>query len=138
MKPVSLKTHILTLLEKDKEFHTERDRRYYEVSQEREKALKIKEQADRDALDLARQIQTYKDEKANFLREQINRERGDYATKQDLKSFSDKMDAVLNPIVSFVASQQGRSSGLNSGWIILGQAISLIAAIIAIIVAANK
>jgi hypothetical protein len=33
-------------------------------------ALAIKDRADRDALDLARTIQSYKDEKANKLREQ--------------------------------------------------------------------
>jgi hypothetical protein len=60
------------------------DRRYAEVNVEKEKALKIKETADLAALQLAREIQTYKDEKANELRSQIESERGSYATKEDL------------------------------------------------------
>jgi hypothetical protein len=82
-------------------FMTERDRRYSEVAQEREKALAIKETADLAALELAREIQTYKDEKANELREQINSERGLYLTKAEAK-----------PLFDFIASAQGRSSGL--------------------------
>lgn len=95
----------------DQALAAERDRRYTEVSQEREKALKIKEQADRDALGLAREIQTYKDEKANELREQISRERGLYVTQQELKGISDKIEAQMKPINEFVSSQQGRTTG---------------------------
>ncbi len=64
----------------------ERDRRYSEVKAAEEKALIIKQRADEAALGLAREIQTYKDEKANQLREQIGAERGTYATKDDLAS----------------------------------------------------
>ena len=92
-------------------FFEERDRRYTEVALEREKALKIKEQADRDALGLAREIQTYKDEKANELREQISRERGEYVTQTQLQGVADKIQATLKPVLEFVSAQQGRSSG---------------------------
>jgi len=68
-------------------FYEERDRRYTEVNIEREKALKIKETADLAALQLAREIQTYKDEKANQLREQINSERNLYPTKSQLYGY---------------------------------------------------
>lgn len=98
-------------IDADDRFQSERDRRYAEVALEREKALKIKEQADRDALGLAREIQTYKDEKANELREQISRERGEYVTQSQLKGVADKLEATLKPVLDFVASQQGRSSG---------------------------
>lgn len=94
-------------------FQEERDRRYAEVATEREKALKIKETADLAALGLAREIQTYKDEKANQLREQINSERGHYATKDDLTAAIDKLGETIKPIVAFVGSQQGRFSGWN-------------------------
>ncbi len=52
-----------------------------------QRALQIKETADLAALDLARQIQTYKDEAANELREQINSERNLYPTKSQLYSY---------------------------------------------------
>ncbi len=91
--------HNEALREAAKEFDAERDRRYTEVKNAEEKALRIKEQADRDALGLAREIQTYKDEKANQLREQINSERVTYATKSDLQGLSDKVEALLRPLL---------------------------------------
>lgn len=92
-------------------FQEERDRRYAEVATEREKALKIKETADLAALGLAREIQTYKDEKANELREQISSERGLYATKNDLSAAIEKVEETIKPIAAFVSAQQGRSAG---------------------------
>lgn len=104
----------------------ERDRRYAEVALEREKALKIKEEADKAALGLAREIQTYKDEKANELREQINSERGHYASKNDLMVSMDKIDAQLKPILSYVASNQGRDRGIGTSWAVLLGSIAAI------------
>jgi hypothetical protein len=94
-------------------FQDERDRRYAEVATEREKALKIKETADLAALGLAREIQTYKDEKANELREQIGSERGHYATKDDLIAAVEKLEETIKPIAGYIASQQGRIGGWN-------------------------
>jgi hypothetical protein len=85
----------------------ERDRRYAEVNIEKEKALKIKETADLAALQLAREIQTYKDEKANELREQINSERGHYSSKDDMRALEDKLTAMIAPLIAYVNSQQG-------------------------------
>ena len=100
---VSLKEHLAALRTADMRFEDERDRRYSEVNIEREKALKIKETADLAALQLAREIQTYKDEKANELREQINSERGLYVTNKDIE-----------PIKAYVSSQTGRVLGMNA------------------------
>lgn len=128
----------------DKVFLEERDRRYTEVNIEREKALKIKETADLAALGLAREIQTYKDEKANELREQINSERNIYATKNELltaiSSLTDKLDALEknmdNQLKSIFGTQnisQGKSLGTE---ITIGKiyaAIGAVGAILAII-----
>src|SRR6476660_3710272 len=92
-------------------FHEERDRRYAEVATEREKALKIKETADLAALGLAREIQNYKDEKANELREQINSERGEYASKSDLRSSVEKLEEMLKPLTACVSVSQGQHAG---------------------------
>jgi hypothetical protein len=103
-------------------FYEERDRRYSEVNIEREKALKIKETADLAALGLAREIQTYKDEKANELREQINSERGLYATKEDLRNLEDKLTALIKPLSEFVIGAAGgkaRATDFRT-WIIAG------------------
>jgi hypothetical protein len=95
----------------EEKFQAERDRRYTEVGVEREKALKIKETADLAALGLAREIQTYKDEKANELREQISQERGLYVSKPELSGAIEKLEETIKPISQFVQSQQGRSAG---------------------------
>ncbi len=61
-----------------------------------QRAITIKENADESALGLAREIQQYKDEKANELREQINSERGLYVTHSEFKVVSDYVTAQLS------------------------------------------
>jgi hypothetical protein len=117
---IPLKEHLEALRAADMRFEEERDRRYTEVNIEREKALKIKETADLAALQLAREIQTYKDEKANELREQISSERGLYATNKDIE-----------PIKSYVSSQTGRGLGMYA---LFGVVMTLLMAAIAIAV----
>lgn len=95
------------------ELERERDRRYAEVRNEQEKALKIKETADLAALGLARDIQTYKDEKANELRSQIERERGTYATHSDLSALSERFDAAHQPVLDYISSQRGVTRGVS-------------------------
>ena len=115
---VSLKEHLDALRIADHRFEEERDRRYTEVNIEREKALKIKETADLAALQLAREIQSYKDEKANQLREQINSERGLYATNKDIE-----------PVKAYISGQTGRGLGMNA---MFGTAMVLVMAGIAL------
>jgi hypothetical protein len=103
-----------------------------------EVARAVKERGDRDALLLAREIQTYKDEKANNLREQIGGERGMYATKGDLKAATEKLDVALAPVLTYISSQQGRSSGLDKGWAIIIGAAGLVATIIAALAFLSK
>jgi outer membrane murein-binding lipoprotein Lpp len=86
-----------------REFLEERDRRYSEVKAAEEKALAVKQRADEQALGLAREIQIYKDEKANELREQISSERGSYATKEDLAASVRELTATISPLTSYVS-----------------------------------
>jgi len=112
---VSLREHLLALRAADIRFQNERDRRYTELQAERDRALIIKS-AD----------QAYRDEKANDLRDQISRERGEYASKTDLQGSIDTINATLKPLVEFVAAQQGvRQGGLD-----LRQAIAWVVAFI--------
>jgi hypothetical protein len=105
---ISLQEHWETLEAANEKFAAERDRRYSEVNIEREKALKIKEEADKAALGLAREIQSYKDEKANQLREQISSERGSFATKDDLASAIREIGASIQPLSTYVAGMAGK------------------------------
>lgn len=98
----------------NKEFQAERDRRYSEVNVEREKALKIKEEADKAALGLAREIQTYKDEKANQLREQITSERGSFASKDDLAAAMRELNASIQPLNAYVVGMGGQVAKADS------------------------
>jgi hypothetical protein len=137
---VTLREHLEKLAEADAKFEAERDRRYSEVALEREKALKIKETADLAALQLAREIQTYKDEKANELREQISSERGLYATKDDLANMNREIVATIKPLVDYVSSQRGvkEGIGISSGALVaLIGVIASIAAVVGIIVGLN-
>lgn len=95
----------------NEKFAAERDRRYSEVKQAEEKALKVKEEADKSALGLAREIQLYKDEKANQLREQINSERGTYPTKEELASAVRELTAMIAPLTGYMKQSQGEHSG---------------------------
>jgi len=117
--------HTVALRAADDQFNAERDRRYTEVKNAEEKALKIKEQADRDALSLAREIQSYKDEKANELREQISSERGEYASKGDLVAAVEKIEAQLKPINEYIASDRGRGSGVLASWQVMIAVVGL-------------
>ncbi len=115
----------------EEKFQAERNLRYAEVKAEQEKALQIKEKADEAALNLARDIQVYKDEKANELREQINSERGLYATKGDLQAVSEKIEATIKPLSEYVSTNRGKGEGISLSWAVLLGTVALIAALFA-------
>jgi hypothetical protein len=100
--------------EAEEKFEKERDRRYAEVDIEREKALKIKDEADKRALFLQAETQKYKDEKANELRSQIERERGNYSTKDDLSAAETRFATALRPIADYVTAQTGGAVERNT------------------------
>ena len=112
---VTLKEHFEALAaereQRYQEVAKERDQRYAEVKAEQEKALVIKDTASRDALALARHYQTYRDEQANKLREQINSERGLYATKDDLANAMREISATIKPLADYISAAGGRSGG---------------------------
>jgi len=134
------KSNCITLREYYDQRHTEyekfmeeRDRRYAEVALEREKALKIKETADLSALQLAREIQTYKDEKANELREQINSERGKYATKDDMANVTEKFEALIKPLAEALQSNQGRATGITDSGKVVAAILTIGIALIGVL-----
>jgi hypothetical protein len=113
-------------------FQREVDRRYTEVKLAEEKALLVKQRADEQALGLAREIQTYKDEKANQLREQITGERGLYATKNDLSSAVDKLEVTMKPALEYVSSAAGRGVGIKDSQTNIAWVVALIMGLLAI------
>jgi hypothetical protein len=129
--PVPLKDYLAALREADLRFNAERDRRLTEVAVEREKALKIKETADLAALQLARADQTYKDEQANKLREQINSERNIYVTQDQLVAAVREVTAAIGPLTDYVSKQQGGhdrtgEARLNIGAVLGGLSVLLV------------
>ncbi len=102
---------------------------------EREKALRIKEQADRDALSLARADQTYKDEQANKLREQINSERNIYVTQDQLIAAIREMTNKIQPIADYTAGQQGANRGGQESRAGLYAAVTLAVVVAGVLVA---
>jgi vacuolar-type H+-ATPase subunit H len=127
---VTLREHLEMRIHYESMLQQANDRRYAEVNIEREKALKIKEEADKAALGLAREIQTYKDEKANELREQISSERGLYTTKPELIASIEKVEALIAPLTAYVNSQRGRGAGLGAGWSYVVSGVGLLSTII--------
>jgi hypothetical protein len=124
-------THNEAMRRSQATFEQERDRRYSEVAIEREKALKIKETADLAALGLARDIQVYKDEKANELRSQIERERGTYVQQSDLAAAVSKFDVQLKPALDYVTSQQGRADSRSDGRATLDSTTKVVGTVLA-------
>lgn len=94
-------------------FYEERDRRLTEVGVEREKALKIKEEADKAALELDRQIRAYKDEKQNEFRGALDDLSQKMATRRELEDTKGTIQVALKPLVDYVSAQQGRSQGIG-------------------------
>jgi hypothetical protein len=138
---IALREHLEILRAADLRLADERDRRYTAVDLEREKAQDIKNLADQRALDLASDIQHYRDEQANRLREQINSERGLYITKTDHEALIARIDALIKPLAEFVAAQQGRLLGeqgrRNTASDLAGRvtaALSLLVSIVAVAV----
>lgn len=111
----------------------ERDRRYAEVNVEKEKALKIKETADLAALQLARADQTYKDEQANKLREQINSERNIYVTQDQLAAAVREMTSLVKPVAEYVSGQRGgreNKAALYAGVLLIAAVAGVLVAIV--------
>jgi hypothetical protein len=134
MNDVPYDKHIEIVRRLDEKFQTERDRRYTEVNIEREKALKIKEEADKNALELDRQIRDYKEQKHNDLIQQNQDERGTYATQSDLKAVNEKIEALIKPLSTYVTTQQGQTKGSE---ITMGKLYACIAGLGGIVVLAN-
>lgn len=114
---VSIKEHFEKIMALNDKLIAANDRRYTEVNIEKEKALSIKEEgdkearrikdeADKTALGLAREIQTYKDETHNGLLKQWQAERGTYVT-------ADKFEGAMKPINDFMSTQRGKTQGVR-------------------------
>lgn len=101
------------------------DRRYTEGNELRAMALKIKETADRDALELDRASQAYKAERYDVRSEQSLKEAGIYATRDDLAEVVNTFKKSLKPIEDFISNLQGATQG---GQITMGKVAALIAA----------
>ena len=95
----------------DKELSAEKDRRYTEGNELRAMALKIKETADRDALELDRASQTYKETRNDALREQNLKETGIYATRDDLATVVARIEKTLKPLADYITAQKGAITG---------------------------
>jgi hypothetical protein len=128
--------HYAALRIADKELQTEKilhltevimlnDRRYTNENELRAMALKIKETADRDALELDRASQAYKAERYDVRSEQSLKETGVYATRDDLGNAIQEIRKVIQPLVDYVSGQQGATKGSE---ITMGKVFASIAA----------
>ncbi len=93
----------------------ERDRRYTDVLDARAEALRISQEAGAEALRLAKAAQDYRDERDNRLREQIERERGEYAKKAELEALWERWQLAHQPVVDYVVAAQARDRTRQEG-----------------------
>lgn len=115
----------------------ERDRRYAREAELRAEALKIKQEADDQALALAREGQTYRDEQANRLREQIAVERTEarerearFLTKEDYDRRHDDLLKEVGRLANLQAEGGGRIAGTDK---LIAYGIGAAAVIVAIL-----
>ena len=108
----------------DKELRIESDRRYGEVNIEREKALKIKDTADRDALELSRKRQEERDTQSDAMRDQTLASSGVYATNASVAKSFEKLEETLAPFIKYVAELQGAGAGNDKSAIRLSQLVA--------------
>lgn len=131
VETIPLREHLEAMRAADALFHQERDRRYSEVAIEREKALEIKNEADKAALALARESQTLKDENAEKMRSQIESDRAasperfknDFEklstaieqvaknSAESLNQVADRFEAQLKPVYAFINKFEGMENG---------------------------
>lgn len=114
----TLHSHFTVLREADTKFYEERDRRYTSESELRAMALRIKETADAEALRLAREAQSLKDEQTDKLRDESLSRSGIYATnagvQKAFQELEDRIQEVLKPLVNYVASQTGAQGAISA------------------------
>jgi hypothetical protein len=125
---IPLVDHLDALRVADATLFAERDRRYQEVNIEREKALRIKEEADKVALDLARQIQTYKDEQHNGLLGELRDQRGSQASKAELRQVEEKLLLAIEPLSKYIAGQVIGNQKTGALWAALATVAFLVVA----------
>ena len=120
---VSFKKYYADMRKADDKFQQERDRRYTEVKNAEEKALKIKEDADKVARELASQNQKDKDEQHNGLLKQHADFVAKAATQNDLKALEDKFATALKPVSDYMTSTQGQKQGSD---VTIGKIIAIV------------
>ena len=135
---VTLREHLAALREADLRFDAERDRRLTEVAQERERALQIKQEADKTALDLARQINdlhlsALNGEQARLLADRerfLSRDSYDVAQK-DFGVWRDTVNSSLSQLT-------GRDRGIGTSWSVMLAVIGGVGIVVGIVVAVLK
>jgi hypothetical protein len=90
----------------EERLQAERDRRYAEVALEREKAIKIKDAADEEAMRIRRAQEAYREDHDNRFREQLKDERLTYATKTDLVAFREQYEIAHKPLADYVLASR--------------------------------
>lgn len=114
--PVSLREFLLGEVAALRTEMQGNDRRYTEVSLEKEKALLMLAEAAKDALKLARDQIAEKTEAHNGLLRQMAERDSTYALKSELASQQEKTDAKYGPVITWMANQQGGSKWLSAAW----------------------
>jgi chromosome segregation ATPase len=113
--------HAQEVKELHRRLDEERDRRISEVRKADQEAIATKDQGDQRALELAREIQVYRDEKSDRERERINKESLLYVNRDQLDSsvreLKSAIDSVQDTVTRFSARldrTEGEGEGSNA------------------------
>lgn len=87
-----------------REIQEANDRRYSEVADQRDTALTIGKTADDKALNLAQELRTLLDSKAEQARDKNLGERGTFATQADLADVLREIKGIISPITATLAT----------------------------------
>lgn len=106
------------------------DKRYTEGNELRAMALKIKETADANALELASEAQTYKEARNDAMREQSFKDNGIYATRDDLANVVKELRNTLQPLSDYITAQKGSTQKVEA---VKSDSFKIIAAIASVL-----
>lgn len=131
---VTLREHLSALREADLKFQAERDRRYTEVARERERALLIKETADKAALDLARQINDLHLAALNGEQSRLLADRERFVSRDVFEEQQKTLTEWRDTVNSSLNIGTGQQRGVATFWgvliVLVGMAISVVSLIL--------
>lgn len=135
---VTLREHLSALREADLRFDAERDRRLTEVAIEREKALAIKQESDKTALDLARQINDLHLAALNGEQARLAADRERFLSRETYDAQQKDFGVWRDTVNGSLSINAGKGSGVATSWGVVVAVVGILFGAAGIILAVLK